>query len=95
MKILGNAGTNNTFTEINISGGVTQICPNVKEVITHNQDTPMTVAEVIQSFTKVVDRFTTASIPIKFDGKEIHHLSTNICQDEKDNYYIDIKIRNK
>ena len=93
MKISGNAGKNNVFTEINITGGVTQFCPNVKEVITHNRTSPMTLAQVIYALESVGNKFTTASIPIKFEGKDVHHLSTNICQDEKDNFYIELKIK--
>lgn len=93
MKISGNAGHNNTFMEFNITGGVTQICPEVKEVITHNHTTPMTLGQMIQSLERVGSKFSSFSIPIKMDGKEIHNLSTNICKDKDENYYIELKIR--
>lgn len=91
MKITGNAGNGNTFTEINI-GHVENVNMDAKEVFSYHQRERLTLAQLIRALDEVQSRFTTADIPIKLMGRDnLRGLNVLVCQDKDGNYYIDIK----
>ena len=90
MKITGSAGHNNTFTEINI-GHVENFNPDVKEIISYSDSDSLTLRQLTSALQDAGSKFSTADIPIRFNGERIRHMNVCICQDDKGNYYIDIK----